>query len=101
MLTWSLAKSESLKDYAEKPSNLDVLKVRCPNSGLNKCSRNSQEWKCVLCYKTVQVDLKNLNFYCECGLASYETFSYKCCDLQHPNEFITNTEISQEFKKVI
>ena len=101
MLTWSLAKSESLKVCAEKPSNLDLLKVRCPNSGLNKCSRKSQEWKCVLCHKIIQVDLKNLNFYCECGFALRETFSFKCCAPQHPHEFITNAEIPEELKKVI
>ena len=100
LLTCQLARSESFRSGPIKPAELCALKLRCPNAGFSGCANKVyREWKCASCLQAIEFDL-DLNFYCDCGTASHDTFVYKCSDPHHPNQFLA-TQDSLEAAKIV
>ncbi|CAF3572212.1 unnamed protein product, partial [Rotaria socialis] len=91
-LSWCFAKSELTSSTLRKPVTTTKLSIPCAGIKLNyRCPREKKNWACQKCEMTIQYDYDN-TFYCSCGGAVTESYSFKCSSPLHPDEFLTFTK---------
>ncbi|KAL6904372.1 hypothetical protein GGI43DRAFT_400218 [Trichoderma evansii] len=64
----------------ERPVKRAIVRVPCPRS---KCSFNSMEWVCPVCFAAIEYGFSDGFFYCVCGRGAYSTFEFRCNDANH------------------
>ncbi|CAF2726861.1 unnamed protein product [Rotaria sp. Silwood2] len=91
-LSWCIAKSQLTSSTLRKPATTTKLSIPCAGIKLNyHCPREKKTWTCEKCQTSIEYGYDN-TFYCSCGGAAAESYSFKCSSPLHPDEFLTFTK---------
>ncbi|CAF1523415.1 unnamed protein product, partial [Rotaria sordida] len=86
-LGWCIAKSPSTSITLNRPVTATTLYIPC--AGIKSdCPREKKNWKCEKCQVFIEYGYDN-KFYCHCGGALADSYSFKCNSPLHPDEFLT------------
>uniref|UniRef100_T1IXZ4 Uncharacterized protein n=1 Tax=Strigamia maritima TaxID=126957 RepID=T1IXZ4_STRMM len=69
-------------EKSEKPNMRVDLQLKCPGSLQGNCEEEKYVWHCCHCNDQISYGFDS-HFYCHCGKAKCETFSFKCCSNGH------------------
>lgn len=89
-LNWCIAKSPSMQSNLIRPVTATKLNIPCAGIQFN-CPRDKKYWKCEKCEAFIEYGYDR-KFYCDCGGASANSYSFKCSNPLHSDEFLTFTQ---------
>ena len=71
--------------YHVRPPRRAVVEIPCP--GISNCGSGQRTWSCEVCREQIEYGFDEF-FYCSCGKAPLNTFSYKCNGHTHGDDFV-------------
>ena len=91
---WCAARSENNFISKKIPVNKFRICLPCPGYLNKTCLSNEEphEWRCQKCGFYIETAANSEYFYCLCGTALTNSFSFKCSNANHGNEFTKFTE---------
>jgi len=77
--------SQKKQSFIARPMRRAVVEIPCPGASL-RCSSSQRTWSCEVCKEQMEYGFDD-NFYCSCGKAPVNAFSYRCNESQHGDDF--------------
>ena len=71
-----------------KPNKRVNLELRCPGSISGYCDNQDHTWICNKCEEMIEYGFDGY-FYCDCGKAPIDCYSYKCTNDKHGSIFLS------------
>jgi len=78
--------SQKKQSFTVRPAKRAVVELPCPGAS-SKCGSSQRTWSCGVCKEQMEFGFDN-DFYCLCGKAAVDTFSYKCSESNHGDDFL-------------
>ena len=78
--------SQEKQQFRSRPAKLAVVEMACPGAS-SKCDSSQRVWSCEVCKEDIEYGFDDY-FYCSCGRALVNTFSYKCNGSYHGDDYL-------------
>jgi len=79
--------SQERQSFLARPPRRTVVELPCPGRGRSNCGSGQRTWFCEVCREQIEYGFDEF-FYCACGKAPANTFSYKCNEHNHGDDFV-------------
>lgn len=77
-----IANTSNFIQPSSKPNKRIIAELPCPSSNNGICKTGVHIWRCGRCKANLEFGFDNY-FYCDCGKALANSFSYKCDDIEN------------------
>jgi len=78
--------SQKKQPFHSRPVRRAVVELACPGASSN-CDSIQRVWSCEVCKEQMEYGFDDY-FYCSCGRAPVNTFSYKCNGSYHGDDYL-------------
>lgn len=88
--SWCIAKSNQTFISEKIPVKKEKISLPCPGYA-KKCPSEEIEWRCHKCGFFIEYGYGEY-FFCLCGAALISSYSFRCSNANHGNEFLVFSE---------
>ena len=79
--------SQRKRPFLARPVKRAIVELPCPGAASSRCGNHQRIWSCEDCRGQLEYGFDDC-FYCSCGRAPVNTFSYKCNGIYHGDELL-------------